>query len=110
MTRPLLFVLGLAAACASPLRGGEGDRPDPPPAATAAPPAGYVIGLGDVLRVTVWKEPELTGDVTVRLDGMITVPLVGDVPAAGRAARASSRPASRPSCSASSRARASRSA
>ena len=84
MTRRLLFVLGLAAACASPLRAGEGDRPDPPPAATAAPPAGYVIGLGDVLRVTVWKEPELTGDATVRLDGMITLPLVGDVAAAGR--------------------------
>jgi polysaccharide export outer membrane protein len=46
--------------------------------------AGYVIGPADVLRITVWKEPELTGDVTVRLDGMITVPLLGDVQAAGR--------------------------
>jgi polysaccharide export outer membrane protein len=45
---------------------------------------GYVIGLGDVLRITVWKEPDLTGDVTVRPDGMITLPLVGDVSAAGR--------------------------
>jgi polysaccharide export outer membrane protein len=36
------------------------------------------------LRITVWKEPELTGDVTVRLDGMVTVPLLGDVQAAGR--------------------------
>jgi polysaccharide export outer membrane protein len=44
----------------------------------------YVIGLGDVLRVNVWKEPELTLDVTVRLDGMITVPLLGDMQAAGR--------------------------
>ena len=84
MSRPLLFVLGLAATCAGPLRAGESDRPAGPPAATAAPPAGYVIGLGDVLRVTVWKEPELTGDATVRLDGMITLPLVGDVAAAGR--------------------------
>ena len=32
----------------------------------------------------MWKEPDLTRDVTVRFDGMITVPLVGDVPAAGR--------------------------
>jgi polysaccharide export outer membrane protein len=46
--------------------------------------AGYLIGAADVLRITVWKEPELTGDVTVRLDGMITVPLLGDVQAAGR--------------------------
>jgi polysaccharide export outer membrane protein len=43
-----------------------------------------VIGLGDVLRLIVWKEPDLTLDVTVRPDGMITVPLLGDVRAAGR--------------------------
>lgn len=49
-----------------------------------AAPSGYVIGLGDALRVTVWKEPDLTLEVTVRPDGMITVPLIGDLPAAGR--------------------------
>jgi polysaccharide export outer membrane protein len=43
-----------------------------------------VIGPADVLRITVWKEPDLTLDATVRLDGMITVPLLGDVQAAGR--------------------------
>jgi polysaccharide export outer membrane protein len=50
----------------------------------SAPASGYLIGLGDVLRITVWKEPDLTLDVTVRVDGMITVPLLGDVQAAGR--------------------------
>jgi polysaccharide export outer membrane protein len=50
----------------------------------AAPASGYLIGLGDILRITVWKEPDLTLDVTVRLDGMITLPLLGDVQAAGR--------------------------
>lgn len=45
----------------------------------------YLVGPADVLRVNVWREPELTVDVTVRLDGMITLPLLGDVPAAGRA-------------------------
>ena len=40
--------------------------------------------MGDVLRINVWKEPDLTLDATVRLDGMITIPLLGDVPAAGR--------------------------
>jgi polysaccharide export outer membrane protein len=45
---------------------------------------GYTIGLGDTLRIAVWKEPELTLDVTVRPDGMITMPLLGDVEAAGR--------------------------
>ena len=48
------------------------------------PPSGYLIGVGDVLRITVWKEPDLTLDATVRPDGMITIPLLGDVPAAGR--------------------------
>lgn len=49
---------------------------------SAAP--GYLIGVGDVLRINVWKEPDLTLETTVRLDGMITLPLLGDVPAAGR--------------------------
>ena len=44
----------------------------------------YVIGSGDVLQVFVWKEPELSRDVTVRLDGKITVPLAGELLAAGR--------------------------
>lgn len=44
----------------------------------------YFLGPGDVLRISVWKEPELTTDVFVRLDGRVTVPLVGDVMAAGR--------------------------
>jgi polysaccharide biosynthesis/export protein len=51
---------------------------------TAALSPAYVIGLGDVLRVTVWKEPDLTLEATVRPDGMITIPLLGDVQAAGR--------------------------
>lgn len=44
----------------------------------------YVIGSGDVLQVFVWKEPDLTREVTVRLDGRITVPLLGDVQASGQ--------------------------
>ncbi|HOQ59461.1 MAG TPA: polysaccharide biosynthesis/export family protein, partial [Vicinamibacterales bacterium] len=37
----------------------------------------------DVLGILVWREPELSGDVTVRPDGMITLPLVRDIRAAG---------------------------
>ena len=44
----------------------------------------YLIGPADLLQIFVWKEPELSRDVTVRLDGKITVPLLGDVEAAGR--------------------------
>lgn len=46
--------------------------------------ATYVIGDDDVLSINVWKETELTRDVTVRSDGRISLPLVGEMQAAGR--------------------------
>ncbi len=52
--------------------------------AAATPPAdAYVIGPSDVLTVTVWKEPTLSGSLLVRPDGMISVPLLGDIQASG---------------------------
>jgi polysaccharide export outer membrane protein len=68
---------------------------DKEPAQAAAPaPAGlasaagaaidsYVIGESDVLTITVWKEPTLSGSLLVRPDGMVSVPLLGDVLASG---------------------------
>lgn len=44
---------------------------------------GYVIGATDTITVSVWKEPELTLSLVVRPDGMISIPLLGDVTAAG---------------------------
>jgi len=58
------------------------EQPAEPPA--AKPAGGYTIGPADVLQIVVWKEPELTRDVTVRFDGMVTVPLLGDMQAAGQ--------------------------
>ncbi len=47
-------------------------------------PEGYRIGAGDVLQILVWKEPDASlPDTVVRADGMISVPLVGDVDVAG---------------------------
>lgn len=46
-------------------------------------PSDYVIGAEDVLGVLFWREPDMNGDVTVRPDGMITLPLLGDVRAVG---------------------------
>jgi polysaccharide export outer membrane protein len=56
------------------------------PSAPAAPvdPGKYIIGAEDQLRVRVWKEPEVSGDVIVRPDGKITLPLIGEVQAAGK--------------------------
>jgi polysaccharide export outer membrane protein len=54
-----------------------------PTPATGEATASYVIGPSDVLQIFVWKEPDLTQEVTVRFDGMITVPLLGDQTAAG---------------------------
>jgi len=44
----------------------------------------YEIGVSDGLRITVWKNPDLSTDAVVRPDGTITMPLVGDIKAAGR--------------------------
>ena len=65
----------------------------PKPAAQATKPvvpgpvvpveAGFTIGPEDVLGVLVWREPDVSGDVTVRPDGMVTLPLIREVKAAG---------------------------
>jgi polysaccharide export outer membrane protein len=52
-----------------------------PPA--AAVPTDYRIGTEDVLGILFWREMEMSGDVTVRPDGVITLPLLGDVRAVG---------------------------
>jgi polysaccharide export outer membrane protein len=46
-------------------------------------PAGYVIGPDDVLQVVFWKDRDMSAEVTVRPDGMISLPLLNDVRAAG---------------------------
>ena len=80
----VVFLLCLLfSACTSGFRQEErsvgGDVPDP-----ARPPEEfYVVGPGDVLNVMVWKEPTLSGTVTVRPDGFITLPLVNEVQVVG---------------------------
>jgi polysaccharide biosynthesis/export protein len=64
-------------------------------ALAAAPPASseplpvvvegtYLLGPEDIVKISVWKDEHLTQEVVVRPDGMISFPLVGDIPAAGR--------------------------
>lgn len=79
----IFFLCLIFSACASGFRQEErslgGDVPDP-----AKPPEEfYVVGPGDALHITLWKEPSLSGPVTVRPDGFITLPLVNEVQVVG---------------------------
>ena len=65
---------------------GAQDRPtsySPVVPPNTAVPKGFLIGPEDVLAVHFWRDQEMSGDVMVRPDGMITLPLVGDIRAAG---------------------------
>ncbi len=44
----------------------------------------YLLGPEDVLKISVWRDEQLTQEVVVRPDGMISFPLVGDIAASGR--------------------------
>jgi polysaccharide export outer membrane protein len=86
-----IYVLILAFGVSS-ITGLEGQTNDKTskPAEPAAPAAvavaasdSYVIGASDVLNITVWKEPTLSGTILVRPDGMISLALLGDVQASG---------------------------
>lgn len=72
----LLGFSSLLVACATEL-------PPPPPEVVAGERAPYVIGVTDVLGISVWKNVELSVSATVRPDGKISVPLLDDVQAEG---------------------------
>jgi len=60
-------------------------KPSAPSAETAQPvdPKTYIIGVQDELKIEVFREAELTRNVTVRTDGKITMPLLNDIQAEG---------------------------
>ncbi len=72
----LVAMVSLAMGCA----GGGAPFPAEPAPGTREP---YVIGIPDLLRIVVWRNPELSVEVPVRRDGKISVPLVDDVQAEG---------------------------
>lgn len=70
-----LVILGMGCTASAP----------PPTEQSAAPQFAdeYLIGIGDQLQVTVWRNPDLSVGVPVRPDGRISVPVVGDVDVGG---------------------------
>jgi len=83
-------VVLLAAWSASPaLAQTAGAQPVPNLAAKSSPAAGasvspdYRMVVGDKLRIEVYKDPQVSQSLQIRPDGKITLPLVGDIPAAG---------------------------
>lgn len=71
----IFFTLSLAGCLTKPVRNG---------AIEPSPRHEYLIGPGDNLNISVWKNPEISMTVPVRPDGKITIPLVEDMPAAGK--------------------------
>jgi polysaccharide biosynthesis/export protein len=88
-SRPLLAAV-LAAALLSPTAPALAQQPaaasPAPPAASAAAvvPAEYRLGTGDVLRVTVFQNPDLTLETRVSEAGVISYPLLGSVRVGGQ--------------------------
>ena len=83
---------GLAAWCGHPARrpaarAGQTPPPTvaalPSPAASPTPSPEYRVGPGDVLEVEVFGNPELSRTPTVQTNGMVALPLLGEVPVAG---------------------------
>ena len=71
----LFFLLAAAGAV------GCATLTPPPDAGTPAP---YIVGAPDTLTVNILPEPEMELSAVVRPDGMISIPLIGDVQAGGR--------------------------
>ncbi len=78
-----LLVVGTAGAQTPQAKAGSTRLTTAVTATPTTVPADYVVGAEDVLGVVFWRETEMSGDVAVRPDGMITLPLVGEIKAAG---------------------------
>jgi polysaccharide biosynthesis/export protein len=89
-----LLAGGLSAQ--APIASQSGAQSPPAEMASAARPTttkisankphddGFVIGNGDVLAISVWKQPDISRSIPVRSDGRISLPLIGELQAAGQ--------------------------
>lgn len=82
----LAYLLGLtmAAGAQQKLASKEKSKVTAKPDSTVRPdPPEYIVGQGDLLRVSVWKEAEISQNVVVRPDGIISLPLISELRVAG---------------------------
>ena len=75
----LLLLLNIAplSAQSNDIKSGKKENSD------AAPTVAYIIGPGDILSISVWKEENMKQEVLVKPDGGITFPLAGDINVTG---------------------------
>jgi polysaccharide export outer membrane protein len=69
---------------APPASAAHSEQPAQSPDVSKAHDSTFVIGNDDVLAINVWKEPDVSRSVPVSSDGKISLPLVGEVQAAGQ--------------------------
>jgi polysaccharide export outer membrane protein len=82
MKAPLLDRAGLVARTAGPLLALLALLCAHLPAKAAE--SGYLLQPGDLIMVSVWKEPEMQAEILIRPDGGLSFPLAGDIMAAGK--------------------------
>jgi polysaccharide biosynthesis/export protein len=76
-----LWYLGLPWLLLSPVLPAQAQTP---PTQAPSQEAGYTVKPGDILAISVWKEPDLQRPALVRPDGAFSFPLVGEVDARGK--------------------------
>jgi len=83
----LLRIFTIMLACTLTACGstrGPLSEDDRPPEITRSASPQFRLGTGDIISVSVWKNPDLSARVPVRPDGYVSLPLVGEVLAGGR--------------------------
>ncbi len=88
-----VFLAGGVSA-QTPIASQSGNQSPPAEMASVARPAkisankphddGFIIGNGDLLAISVWKQPDISKSIPVRSDGRISLPLIGELQAAGQ--------------------------
>lgn len=91
LVRTILLMVPMVALAACGSGGGRGSPSQAAPMTIANPAEGYLLEPGNRVRVTVFNEPNLSGDLTLDPAGNITLPLVGNVLASGLTAGALAR-------------------